>query len=96
MTDRAMYAWALSRGLRHVLFEIDQTLSGKAEKTPFRLIPDRYEEAREAIATLYRIVGRPEIEPTPQATAVQRAQRDVGFQHFMRSALVKRRRRSRD
>jgi|SRR5579859_2007335 len=94
MTDQNLYAWALSDGMRYTLFKIDSLLSGQADKATFRLIPERYEEAQAAIATLYRIVKHPELEPTPQTIAAQRAQCDVGFQTFMHEALSKRKRRS--
>jgi hypothetical protein len=92
MTDQDLYAWAFSNGLSHQLFEFDQVLSGKADKASFRLTPERYQEARAAIVTLYRIVKQPELEPTPRATAVQMAHRDVRFQEFLRSSLAKRKR----
>lgn len=89
MTDRELYTWAFSDGLCLTLFEIDQVLSGKADKAPYRLTTERYEEAQAAIAALYRIVKCPELEPTPQSIAALRAQADNDYQRFLGSLSLK-------
>jgi hypothetical protein len=82
----ALYEWAISNNMRCTLFEMEMVLSGKSGD--FRLVPERLQEARTAFATIYRIVAKPELEPTPKAIAANKAQHDPEFQRFMQQATT--------
>ena len=88
--DSSVYAGLLSLGCRRTLFDLDQLLAG-AVGPGYRLKPWQYDQAREAIVTLYHILKRPDLEPTPHARAAAKAKADGAFQAFMGAALRRRR-----
>ncbi len=82
MVTPTEYRMVFSMGLRTALYNIDSFLSGK-DGLPFRLSATQYDEARDAIVTLYRIAKQPELEATPTGRALNRARADDAFQSFL-------------
>lgn len=80
--SKRMYALMISQGLRYRLFEIDELLAGK--ECPYRLTPEAYDRAKNAIADLFHVIKEPELEVTPKIVRkTSQARGDVEFQRFL-------------